>query len=91
MQEMDNLLNQSRLLPAPAWEVNCHLNQRLVKLQEFGTKQACSLLLPPFDVKRSQKTMSNLNIKFPRCAGESEDKKEILFKKEDCLGSSHGS
>ena len=45
LQEMDNVLRQSSLLPGG--EVNCHMYLMVVKLQklrEFLTKQVCSSL-----------------------------------------------
>lgn len=80
VEEVENMLKQSSLLPAG--EVNCHLDLMVVKLQklqEFVTE--AGMFLPPYDVKKSQKTMSSLNTQFQEMQEQVKPKKKFGFKK----------
>ena len=83
MEEVKNMLKQSILLPA--WEVNCHLNLMLVKLQkshECVTK--AGMFLPTYDIKRlelhsmkPQKMMNSLNTQFQEGQEKVKTKKKV--------------
>ena len=80
LQEMENVLSQSRLLPAE--EMNCHLYLRVVKLQKlhaFVTK--AGMFLPLYDVKKSEKNMSSLNTQLQEVQEKVKTKKKFAFKK----------
>lgn len=80
VEDVENMLKQSSLLPAG--EVNSHLDLLVVKLQkmqEFVTE--AGMFLPPYDVKKSQKTLSSLNTQFQEMQEKVKPKKKFGFKK----------
>lgn len=80
VEEVENMLKQSSLVPAG--EVNHHLDLVVVllqKMQEFVTE--AGMFLPPYDVKKSQKTMSSLNTQFQEVQEQVKPKKKFGFKK----------
>jgi hypothetical protein len=79
LQEMENVLMQSSLVPAG--EVSCHLFLMVVKLQkmhEFVTQAGMFLSL--YDVKKSEKNTSSLNTQFQEVQKKVKTKKKFGFK-----------
>ena len=79
VEELENMKNQACLLPAE--DVTSHLDQMVVKLhqlQEFVTESG--LYLPPYDIKKSQQTMNNLNMQFQAVQETVKPKKKFGFK-----------
>jgi len=77
--EIKEMLSNAKTLPGS--EVNPHLDKivvKLQKLQEFVTD--AGLFLPPYDVKKSQNTLSSLNTQFQETQQEVKPKKKFGFK-----------
>jgi len=79
VEELDMMVKQASSLPAG--EVTSHLDQMVVKLQklqEFVTESG--IFLPPYDTKKTQQTISNLNIQFQAVQEKVKPKKKFGFK-----------
>jgi len=79
VEEIEEMLRKAQTLPGS--EVNPHLDKivvKLHKLQEFVTD--AGMFLPPYDVKKSQNTVSSLNTQFQETQQEVKPKKKFGFK-----------